>query len=144
MVKKLTVLFAVTAAAYFVAFIAIEHRRTRHGPWRVDFTNTVSGAPMLRVNQPALGITNVQIILDGAQLPPAGPPLNFAQPQPVPFEVPFGRCVFMDTTFLPGTLAFELSGHEIQLLPRVLTVDKKERPWHSGETITIDANATEK
>jgi hypothetical protein len=43
----------------------------------------------------------------------------------------------MDTTFLPGTLVFELFGHEIQLLPRVLTIDKKEQPWRSNETIAL-------
>jgi hypothetical protein len=44
----------------------------------------------------------------------------------------------MDATSLPGTVAFELFGHEIQLLPRVLTIDNQERPWRSNEI--IDAN----
>jgi hypothetical protein len=39
----------------------------------------------------------------------------------------------MDTTFLPGTLAFNLLGHQIQLIPRVLTIDGKEMPWGSNE-----------
>jgi len=37
----------------------------------------------------------------------------------------------MDTTFLPGTVAFQLFGHEIELLPRVLIIDHEEHPWHS-------------
>jgi len=43
----------------------------------------------------------------------------------------------MDTTFQPGTVVFTNFGHEIQLLPRVLTIDKVERPWQSGTTIDL-------
>jgi hypothetical protein len=60
----------------------------------------------------------------------------------VPFDVPFGKCVFMDTTFLPGTLAFELFGHEIQLIPRVLTIDKQEQPWRSNVIIPVTKTNT--
>jgi hypothetical protein len=28
-------------------------------------------------------------------------------------------------------------GHEIELLPRVLILDRKEHPWKSDETITL-------
>jgi hypothetical protein len=45
--------------------------------------------------------------------------------------------VFLDTTFLPGTVALSLFGHEVQLLPRVLTIDKVEKAWRSGETISL-------
>jgi hypothetical protein len=43
----------------------------------------------------------------------------------------------MDTTFLPGTVTFELFGHEIELLPRVLMIDHEERPWLSNHPITL-------
>jgi hypothetical protein len=62
---------------------------------------------------------------------------SFRQPQDVPFDIPFGKCVFMDTTFLPGTIVLDIAGHEIQLIPRVLTVDKKEIPWRSDTTLVI-------
>jgi hypothetical protein len=55
----------------------------------------------------------------------------FSQPQPVPFPVPFGKCIFMDTTFLPGSITFQLYGHLVELLPRVLVIDHQERPWIS-------------
>jgi len=63
--------------------------------------------------------------------------LRFNEAKPVPYEVPFGKCVFMDTTFLPGTLAFEFFGHELELLPRALMVDHQEHPWVSGRPITL-------
>jgi hypothetical protein len=61
----------------------------------------------------------------------------FREPKLVPYEVPFGQCVFMDTTFLPGTLTLQLFGHEIELLPRVLVVDRQEHPWRPATAITL-------
>jgi len=60
----------------------------------------------------------------------------------VPYEVPFGTCVFMDTTFLPGTVTLRLYGHEIELLPRVLVIDQQEHPWISDSTITLHPATT--
>jgi hypothetical protein len=132
--------FALALALYIVAYSGIEARRTHRGPWQIAFTNDAAGTPQLLINQPALGITNVQIAFPGKTLPPrtnsfAIHPLT--EPQPVPFPVPFGQCVFQDATSLPGTLAFELFGHEIQLLPRVLTLDKVEQPWRSGAQLVL-------
>ena len=132
--------FALALVAYIVAYSGLEARRTRQGPWQITFTNDAAGAPVLLINQPALAITNVQIGFPGAPLPPptnAVTALALVEPLPVPFAVPFGQCVFMDATSLPGTLAFELFGHEIQLLPRVLTIDKVEQPWRSGALLTL-------
>ena len=133
------VAFGIALLVYVTFYTAIEHRRTRAGPWRVTFTNDTANARAIIINQPALGITNVQISFAGESnsLPEAARTLQFGEARAVPFEVPFGKCVFLDTTFLPGTVALNLYGHEIQLLPRVLTIDKGERPWRSGETISV-------
>ncbi|HZR17131.1 MAG TPA: hypothetical protein VFE51_07375, partial [Verrucomicrobiae bacterium] len=50
---------------------------------------------------------------------------------------PFGKCVFMDTTFLPGTIALEVFNHEVELRPRDLVIDRQEHPWLSESTITL-------
>jgi hypothetical protein len=141
LLKHFVAAFVIALLVYVLAYAGIEHRRTRKGPWQVTFTNDLSGTPALLINQPRLAITNVQIIFSGQRVAPAGRDVivAFDQPRPVPCEVPFGRCVFMDTTFLPGTIVFELFGHEIQMLPRVLTIDKAERPWRSPETIVLPA-----
>jgi hypothetical protein len=133
--------FAVALVIYICGYMVIEHRRTRNGPWQVAFTNDASGAPALLVNQPQLAITNVLMVFPGETIPPltnATVLPAFMQPRPVPFDVPFGKCVFMDTTSLPGTIVFELFGHEIQLLPRVMTIDKTEQPWQSGARLTLN------
>jgi hypothetical protein len=139
LLKPLAFAFVAAIAIYAVMYSGIEHRRTYKGPWQVAFTNDPAGAPAVVINQPALGITNVQITFPGAALPrdPATNQRAFAQPREVPYGVPFGKCLFMDTTFLPGTLVFNLFGHEIQLIPRVLTIDHLERPWRSHEVISL-------
>ena len=136
---QIALVFVAALALYLAAYSGIEHRRVRKGPWEVTFTNDASGAPMISIFQPRLGLTNVQIVFPGATQSGsnAATTLAFAQPRPVPFDVPFGKCIFMDTTFLPGTIVFDMFGHEVQLIPRVLTIDKQERPWQSGAVITL-------
>jgi hypothetical protein len=51
--------------------------------------------------------------------------------------LPFGELLYQDPTFLPGTVTMRLFGHVVELLPRVLTVDKKEYPWQSGAVIQL-------
>jgi hypothetical protein len=43
----------------------------------------------------------------------------------------------MDTTFLPGTLTFELFSHEIELLPRALIIDRQDHPWQPDAMIIL-------
>jgi hypothetical protein len=136
LLRHLVVPFGIAVVVYVVFYSFIEHRRTRKGPWEVSFTNDASGAPTLVINQPALAITNLQIAFPG-ESSRTNASLSFRQPQPVPWDLPYGKCVFMDTTFLPGTITIDLFGHEIELIPRVLTIDQKEMPWESGKTIVV-------
>lgn len=137
--KPVLLVLAVTILGYALVFGWIEHRRVRQGPWQVTFTTAANGAPALIINQPRVGVTNVQLVFPGAS-PASGPAAElmlFAAARPVPFDLPFGQCVFQDTTFLPGTVVIQAFGHEIQLLPRVLTLDHAEHPWRSGEVIIL-------
>jgi hypothetical protein len=126
---------------YWLAYHAIEHRRNRKGPWSVTFASGPAGAPSIAINQPALRLTNVEIsFMDRADFATnSSATLSFSQPREVPYDVPFGKCIFMDTTFLPGTVTFQLLGHEIELLPRTLIIDHSEYPWHSNTKITLRA-----
>jgi hypothetical protein len=137
--KHFLLAFLLALAGYIIFYQVIEHRRTRNGPWRVTFTASAAGVPAIVINEPKLAITNVQISFAGQTLPTTNSPivLAFGQPKPVPYEVPFGNCVFMDTTFLPGTVTLQLFGHEIELLPRVLVTDRQEHMWRSATTISL-------
>ena len=144
---------------YVLFYYGIEHWRTRKGPWRVTFTTTAQ-APAILIAQPSLGVTNVQVRfaadslassnLTGTPAPehlqatspatnsPALPiTLTFGQLRPLPYEVPFGKCIFLDTTSLPGTVVLELLGHEIELLPRTLVIDRQEHAWRPGLNLRL-------
>lgn len=137
-----TVVFAFLLAlvGYLVIFYGLEHLRNRKGPWQVGFDQGTAAQPRIVIDQPWLHITNVQVTFAGSHLASTNSPatLAFGQPQPVPYPVPFGQCVFMDTTFLPGTVTFQLFGHELELLPRVLVIDRAEYPWRSGTNIVLE------
>jgi hypothetical protein len=137
--KHFILAFLLALVGYVLFYQSIEHRRTRKGPWQVTFIPSAAGAPAIVINQPKLGITNVQIRFAGAPTSATNRPvtLTFGQPRPVPFEVSFGKCIFMDTTFLPGTVVFELFDHEVELLPRVLVIDAQERAWQPDGTLTL-------
>ena len=137
--KHFILAFAIALGLYAVAYYSIEHQRNRKGPWRVSFTHDPAGQPALQINQPTLGITNVSIVFAGESVMPtnASDTIVFDQPKQVPYAIPFGRCVFMDTTFLPGTVTLQLFGHELELLPRVMILDHEEKKWLSGEAIVV-------
>jgi len=134
---QIPLLFIAVLVGYFAVFQFIEHRRVVKGPWTVTFTSEPA-APTLVVNQSTLGIRDVRITFAEEHTTTNAPQvLQFSEGRPVPFDVPFGKCVFLDPLFLPGTVAFEMFGHEIQLMPHGLTIDKVERLWHSGETVEL-------
>ena len=137
--KHFILAFVLAVICYAFFYHNIEHRRTRKGPWKVAFTNSPEGWPQMIIDQPKLAITNVEINFPEEPAPSTHNlrSMLFSQPEPVPYEVPFGKCVFMDTTFLPGTVTFQVFGHEIELLPRVLIIDHQERPWRPSNSITL-------
>lgn len=139
--KQIVVVFVATVFLYLAVFYGVEHLRSRNGPWEVTFAQDDAGPPAVVVSQPRLQIHNLRILFPGEQCPAGSrpQPVLFDKPRPVPFEVPFGRCLFEDLTFLPGTVTFDLFGHEIELIPRALTIDKQEYSWTSGATISVSA-----
>lgn len=137
--KHFLLAFLIALTLYLVAFNGIEHLRYRKGPWQATFTAGSDDVPVLVVSQPALNITDLKITFPDEKTTNRSPTITFRQPRPTPYDVPFGRCIFEDLTFLPGTVTFDLFGHEIELLPRVLIVNKKQLAWRSGAMITLFA-----
>ena len=129
--------FVFALVGYVLVYHFIESRRTRNGPWRLTFTTNLAGAPEMLINQPKLGISNKQIIFAGQTTASSPVTPDFSQPRPVPYEVPFGQCIFVDSTFLPGTLTFKMFGHEVELLPRVLVIDHQEYGWSNVASLTL-------
>jgi hypothetical protein len=139
--KHLTIAFVLALVLYAVGFSWIEHRRARLGPWQITFVHQPPARPFIEINQDRLGIRNVQVRFPAmANLPATNSTMAFLPGQPVPFDVPFGQCVFQDPTFLPGTVALQIGAHVIEILPRALSLDGKETAWKSG--LQIEAQAT--
>lgn len=135
-------LFGLVLIGYALVFGWIERRRVAKGPWEVTFS-AEAGRAQLIINQPTLNIRDLRIAFpDATAQSNAVERVTFTKARATPYPVPFGQCVFQDLVFLPGTVTLQLFGHEIQLLPRVLTIDKIERAWRSGATIELRTATT--
>jgi hypothetical protein len=141
-IKHFAFAFLIALVVYVIAYYSIEHRRTRNGPWQVTFTIDPTGVASMTINQPRLAITNLEVRFEDQKNVQKEPSqtLIFDQPKVVPFAVPFGECIFMDTTFLPGAVTFHLFSHEIELLPRTLIIDHRENAWLPNAVITLRSN----
>lgn len=132
--RSIVAVFVGVALFYFATFYGMEYLRGRKGPWELDFQPHHPGAPALVISEPALGVKDVTILFHGESATNASGVIRFDRVERAPG---FGRLLFHDLTFLPGVLTFDFFGHEIELLPRVLVVNKREIPWRPGETIDL-------
>ncbi len=134
--KHLIVGFVFALLLYLVGFGLIEHYRNVKGPWRVSFRADSQGQPSISVSHPQLNISNVTLVFQGEQISniTSEATVHFDQPKT---NVPFGKVLFLDTTFLPGTVTLDLFGHEVELRPRTMVVDLREVAWKSEATIKL-------
>lgn len=115
----------------YVALYSCDARlRIRQGPWEVRFLQTGEGTPAVRINHPSLGISNVEVRFAGEKLPAEtrALPVDVRFDQPLA-SVPFGRTAFDDLMYLPGTVVLHCFGHEVQLVPRTLYLNRKGYDW---------------
>jgi len=134
-IRHIAIAFVIAVVLYIASFSWIQHRRVFRGPWEIAFATDAAGRPSLMISQPFLKVSQ-KITFPKQKIAPA----NLARVERFEEAVtnlPFGEMIFQDPTFLPGTVTMRLFGHEIELLPRVLIVDKKEIPWRAGETVEI-------
>lgn len=126
-VRHATIAAAIAVVFYLVFFNWMQHRRTGKGPWQITFSADANGTPALNIQQTKLQLSH-RIIFDGTNISQTNlhDTVLFDQAGK---EIPFGKMLFQDPTFLPGTVTMEQFGHQIELLPRVLIIDKKEHAW---------------
>jgi hypothetical protein len=134
--KHLVVLFLMVTGLYLGAFHGLEYWNHRLGPWEVEFTSDAAAQPALIVRQRALQLAAVRIEFPGERVAQS----NFAAR--VQFDspakpIPYGRVIYDDLRQLPGVVTFDLFGHEIELLPRVLIANKQEVAWQSGRVLAL-------
>ncbi len=129
--KHVLFAFVLALALYFGSFRIIEHFRQVKGPWQVAFRSDAEGLLSVTVSQPQLKISDVSFEFPDVQSDQSNTTRTVIFDSPIT-NIPFGKVIFLDTTFLPGTVTLDFFGHEIELLPRVLAVNRKEVSWKSG------------
>jgi hypothetical protein len=132
--KHLGAAFLIVAVLYAAGFALDRHLRSRRGPWEVTFTREPSGDPALVIRQSRLGIQEVKVVFAGESASYRVETVAFERPGQ---EIPFGRVKFDDLTVLPGTVTIEFAGHEIELLPRTLYLNRRPQAWQSGVTTVL-------
>lgn len=127
--------FILCLFAYVTFYGGCEIARRRNGPWEVTFAKETNNVPVLRITERRMGLTNVTIQFTGETAPPKEELRVYTLPNTN--STPFGVTIFQDGTVLPGTLTLDCFGHEIELLPRTMIINRKEVPWVSGTNIVL-------
>lgn len=133
--KQVVLAFFVVFVAYMAFYHWIEYRRHVKGPWELEFSVAPQGAPVLAIEHPRLDL-HCRIRFEGETTPGTNLPLTLSVDRPG-LETPFGRIIYEDLTFLPGVVTLDLFGHEIELMPRVLWINRNETPWASSEAEVV-------
>jgi hypothetical protein len=135
LLRHLAVAAVLAAVFYIASFSWLEHLRAAKGPWEIAFMTDGAGRPSLEISQPALKISERLSFPDA---PPARPNLaEVVRFREATTNLPFGDILQQDALYLPGTVTLRLFGHRIEVLPRTLVVDQKERPWEPGREIVL-------
>ncbi len=132
--KHLVIAFGLALVGYGLLYGCDRHLRMRRGAWEFTFAASAQGEPTLTIDQPFLGISKVRIVIKEETYEGATQRIRFDKPG---IELPFGKPMFYDTTYLPGSITMDLFGHEVEVLPRTLILNFKEKPWKSGEVISL-------
>jgi hypothetical protein len=132
--KHIAAALVIAVVFYFAGFTWLERRRAANGPWQVTFKSDAAGVPGLSIAETKLKISQVLVFPRGKSRTNLSQTITFGQDTP---DLPFGEMEFQDPTFLPGTVTMRLFSHQIELLPRVLIIDRKEFTWNATNPITV-------
>ena len=123
---------------YFITYNWLSKKQTARGPWHVAFTNDTAGVPELVIAQPSLGILNVHVrfISESLSATQHAGVVEFAKPKTA---TPFGQVIYDDLMFMPGTVTLDCFGHEVEMLPRTLSLDRKPVAWTNNSTNDLTA-----
>jgi hypothetical protein len=132
--KHIAAALVIAVVFYIVGFTWLERRRHANGPWEVTFRADAAGVPTLAISETKLNISQNLLFPHAKATPNLSQTITFGQDTP---DLPFGEMEFQDPTFLPGTVTMRLFGHQVELIPRVLSIDRKEYTWNATNPITV-------
>ena len=135
--RQVILVFLVTLAIYAGGFAAQQWWRGHRGPWEVTYMRAGAGRGALEIRQRTLGIERLRLLVadENGAFPTNETLVRFDEP--TIRQVPAGEVVFLDTTYLPGTVTMEISGQQIEILPRTLRIGREEIPWHPDREIDL-------
>ena len=110
--KHFAYAFLIALVGYVAFYAGDAYLRQRHGPWRVRFTSDSSGNPTLIVADPQLKIADIRIVLVGERAALPNAPVEVVFDRPL-LPLPFGKRVFEELMWLPGTLTLDLFGQNL-------------------------------
>jgi hypothetical protein len=129
--KSVVLTFCLALVFYVLAWSWMARKQTGKGPWQVEFTTNGMGVPQLVISQPALGLSNVTVRFEQERLAPTNGvgAVAFLQPR---MTVPYGRVIYDDLMFQPGSVALDCFGHVVEMVPRDLILNGSPVPWRSN------------
>jgi len=133
--RHLAIVGFLAVTVYGAGFWTIQHLRTSKGPWEILFTSDGAGHPSLEISQAKLGISErVRFPEENCGRTNITELVRFREETT---NVPFGHILMQDALYLPGSITIRLGSHVVEILPRTLTVDKKENAWKAGGELVI-------
>lgn len=133
--KSIVSTFIVCLIFYVLAWSWMNRRQTGQGPWEVVFGTNSAGVPQLVIAQPALGVSNVTVRFEGERAGTnGGGTVAFRKPR---MGTPFGRVVYDDLMFQPGSVALDCFGHVVEMVPRNLGLNGQPAQWRSGAEFVL-------
>ena len=139
-VKTFAALFIGTLFLYVTIYGGCTAVRQRGGPWVMFQDRAADGTPVVRLeHHKLLAAGGVTLSFPGEHAPDrfTNAPLMTIFITPNTNALPFGPVEFVDTTFLPGTIAVDVFGHLLEAVPRTLYLDGREIPWVAGTNIVV-------
>ncbi|MBM3876011.1 MAG: hypothetical protein FJ386_04730 [Verrucomicrobia bacterium] len=136
LLKHFSIVFVIALAGYVLLWSLDSNLRNRRAPWEIAFEREPGGDPAIAIKPPAPGGASVRIVFTGEALAATNSPglVRFDKPRP---PLPFGTVIYDDLMYFPGAVTMDFFGHEIELLPTRLGVNRKERAWTPGEVVRL-------
>ncbi|MFM1945210.1 MAG: hypothetical protein RI897_4192 [Verrucomicrobiota bacterium] len=135
--KILLIALLASLVFYVGGFSLNEYLRQRRGPWEITFASPNAQTTSITITQPHLRIGPVTLNFTNAtELLPSAKTVRFDTARTT---IPLGQVKYDDLTYLPGVVTLDLLGHEIEVLPRLLYIDRQPFQWTDVRELSLEA-----
>ncbi len=134
--KSIALTFVGAVIFYALAWSWLNKRQTGKGPWKANFSTNSTGVPQMIIAQPSLGISNVTLRFEGEILPATNRTglVAFSNPRT---PTPFGRVIYDDLMFQPGSVAVDCFGHVVEMIPSALILNSVSNGWRNDSIYSL-------